>query len=133
MKLKKLNLSMTTVVLLFFLSLQTVAQVNENVDTIPPSTGEVTEVKVSVPISAIRTANIKLIEHKHFQDIIKQQDSIISNQKRIIDINNIMINNYKNSINNINNDNNKLRKKNTFLLGVSVTSVLVSVLSFIIK
>lgn len=124
---------MTTVVLLFFLNLQTVAQVNEKVDTIQSSMGEGKEVNVVVPISAIRTANIKLIEHKHFQNIIKQQDSIIANQKRIININNIMINNYKKSINNANNDNNKLRKKNSFLLGVSVTSVLVSVLSFIIK
>lgn len=107
----------------------------QNDTIIHPSTGEQT---VTIPISYIKLANIKLIENKYNKLIINEQYNIIDLYKnKEIEYNkNIKTLQYKiieyNDINNkLIDNNNKQKKKNKTLKYISISSIAFGILTII--
>ncbi len=60
-----------------------------------PSTGNFQDTLVTLPISTVKLATIKLIERNEYIEICSQKDSIIDNYKKYISLQNNQIENLK--------------------------------------
>ncbi len=60
-----------------------------------PSTGNFQDTLVTVPLSTVKLATIKLIERNEYIEICSQKDSIIDNYKKYISLQNNQIENLK--------------------------------------
>lgn len=60
-----------------------------------PSTGNFQDTLVTLPISTVKLATIKLIERNEYIEICSQKDSIIENYKKYISLQNNQIENLK--------------------------------------
>lgn len=93
---------------------------------------------ITVTIDAIRTANIKMIERDYYYMIVKQQDSIIMDKDKYINIQKEKENDYKKIIENnnkelvkIRNDMTKQKNKNNIYksgFGISILGLLLTLL-----
>lgn len=106
-------------------------------DTIPLRARS-SDVFVSVPISLIKEANVKLIERKYLIAINKEQDSIISLKDKYIIEQDSIINKQimqYNSISNLNKElNNKIEqqsKRNNIIYGVGIGVIGALIISLI--
>lgn len=105
-----------------------------------PSTGKLSKdtTNVTVTIDAIRIANIKMIERDYYYMIVKQQDSIIMDKDKYINIQKEKENDYKKIIENnnkelvkIRNDMTKQKNKNNIYkagFGISILGLLLTLL-----
>lgn len=89
---------------------------------------------VFIPISAIRSANTKLIERNSLLDIVAEQDTIINNYMKIVELKdkNISIYEYEyDKLNKVNQDlsNSFARRKNMNYILLGTTSI--SIIGFI--
>lgn len=105
-----------------------------------PSTGKLPKdtTNATVTIDAIRIANIKMIERDYYYMIVKQQDSIIMDKDKYINVQKEKENDYKKIIENnnkelvkIRNDMTKQKNKNNIYkvgFGVSIIGWLLTLL-----
>lgn len=105
-----------------------------------PSTGKLPKdtTNVTVTIDAIRIANIKMIERDYYYMIVKQQDSIIMDKDKYINVQKEKENDYKKIIENnnkelvkIRNDMTKQKNKNNIYkagFGISILGLLLTLL-----
>ena len=95
---------------------------------------------VSVPISFLREANAKIIEHNYLYTINLEKDTIIDLNKKYIKEQYIIIDSFKVKVVDLTNDNNNLKKvinkqkaNNNILLGVAGAGIISTIVLFLIK
>ena len=114
-------------------------------DTIPVY--NVKDSLVTVPISYIKQANLKLVEGKHYKTVCEQQDKLILNLKELSSVKDEEITklrvynyqleedirNYENLNCSLENSLYKSKTRNIIFGSIAVTSTIVAILKFIIK
>ena len=120
--------------LMLFFSLKVWSQ-NDSLPNHCPLRGD--SVTVTVPLSLIKQANNKLIEHKYCPIIIANKDSIIKLERLKYDIADSLYNEkivlLNNNIQKLNNDINRKRKTIKVLSGTALGAVSLFLLTFLIK
>lgn len=113
-------------------------QANDN-DTIPLRGSNYEDsLEVLIPIVNIRNANAKLIERNYLIDIVNNQDTIIDEQRKVIDTLYIINNEYQYDNLHLrilnNNIEDELSKKNKVIFNsITISAVLGFILGLIIK
>ena len=123
-------------ILLLLISSTSYCQTNNDAS----STGKLDTALVKVPINFIREANARLIERNYLLLINKEQDSLINDYKNYVTEQKVIIGDFQNKVNVLSIDNSKLNKSlnkqrttNKVLWGATGASVIVTILSFLIK
>lgn len=113
-------------------------QANDN-DTIPLwGSNYEDSLEVLIPIANIRNANAKLIERNYLIDIVNNQDTIINEQRKVIDTLYVINNEYQYDNLHLrilnNNIEDKLSKKNKVIFNsITISAVVGFILGLIIK
>ena len=106
----------------------------------PPRGVNTTDTVVSVPISMIKVANVKIIKSKLYKDIIEEQDSIISLQKlKYNTINNEIkilqcnLDNTNKVNDNLNKSIERIKRNNRYLVGGGAVCAIAFVVCLLVK